>query len=514
MKLLQTGDSCAFSFLFTEYSDLTSKPPGYPQVKWCTSMGEFSIYRGEFTYMKLTNDGNIPGSTTGGSNLSSSNSIEIIKNFHYECLLQPYELYVGDESEVVIRIYNTTTKTMSILLDCKNSAAANPSINSIASSKSGSSIRPRLSTTSNISYANILATSSTTAITIPNNSGKNNNTTTNEEASVGKNTISAAVHFSHRGLCFSGLTFTPLGIIESGDFIDVTVTVYATCAGLHDLPTLYLIDSVTSERHPIVSACRILVHDSVEEGMEEEQEEDTLVAGGYEDKMDITSDSTVGSTAGVKDPLCTIQSPLPVAASALPSSTQPTAHSTTTPHTTTAISSSLPSASLTHTTTGEIEVPLPTPPTTTTPTVHNTTTTDIEVIYTPPPSSFPPPALLTVDEMDSRELASTSPGLLESIPPSPIASTTTTPSVPVKNVSADLAKFLEDSAREMNEFMGETEEPASSTSPFLDPSTTTTTGTSIGIAIDNDITTTATIAAVTASGVGEDNKETSDIILE
>ena len=506
LKLLQTGDSCAFSFLFTEYSDLTSKPPGYPQVKWCTSMGEFSIYRGEFTYMKLTNDGNIPGSTTaGGSNLSSSNSIEIIKNFHYECLLQPYELYVGDESEVVIRIYNTTTKTMSILLDCKNSAAANPSINSIASSKSGSSIRPRLSTTSNISYANILATSSTTAITVPNNSGKNNNTTTNDEASVGKNTISAAVHFSHRGLCFSGLTFTPLGIIESGDFIDVTVTVYATCAGLHDLPTLYLIDSVTSERHPIVSACRILVHDSVEEGMEEEQEEDTLVVGGYEDKMDITSDSTVGSTAGVKDTLCTTQSPLPVAVRALPSSTQPTTHSTTTPHTTTAINSSLPPASLTHTTTtttGEIEVPLPTPPTTSTPTVPNTTTADIEVTPTPLPSSFPPPALLTVDEVDSRELANTSPGLLESIPPSPIASTTTTPSVPVRNVSADLAKFLEDSAREMNELMGETEEPASSTSTFLDPST----GTSIGIAIDNDINTT--------SRVGEDNQETSDIILE
>jgi hypothetical protein len=163
-------------------------------------------------------------------------------------------MYVGEEASIVIRVHNTTQRAMSVHLDCKNSTAPNP--NTIGTSKSGASIRPRLSTTSSgASYANVLAAQNT-------NSASGGAGGRQDETSAGSG--AGAAQFSQRGLNFSGLTFTPLGIIESADFTDVTVSVYATSAGLHYLPTLYLIDSITGERHPIAAACRVLVHDSEE----------------------------------------------------------------------------------------------------------------------------------------------------------------------------------------------------------------------------------------------------------
>jgi hypothetical protein len=255
LKLLQTGESCAFSFVFTEYADLSGKPPGFPQVKWCTSMGEFSLYRGDFTYARNGSDNAQAGGVGDQSAGDSPRSIR------FECLTPPGEMYVGEEASIVIRVHNTTQRAMSVHLDCKNSAAPNP--NTIGTSKSGASMRPRLSTTSaGASYANVLAAPNSGAASTS-ASGRP------DEASSGSGSSSA--QFSQRGLNFSGLTFTPLGIIESADFTDITVSVYATSAGLHFLPTLYLIDSITGERHPIAAACRVLVHDS------EEWEED---AGG------------------------------------------------------------------------------------------------------------------------------------------------------------------------------------------------------------------------------------------
>jgi len=256
LKLLQTGESCAFSFAFTEYSDLTGKPPGFPQVKWCTSMGEFSIYRGDYTYPR----GATSSSPNTGNNGTVSTSEE--RSIRFECLTWPGDMYVGEEEEVVIRVYNSTPQAMSVHLDCKNSSAQNPTGNT-SSSKVGNSIRPRLSTTatsSGVSYANVL-TAPNPVLSTPRSEDPNGVGSSLGGSSAG----SGMLQYTHRGLSFSGLTFTPLGVLETGDFIDVTVRVYATSPGLHNLPTLYLIDSIKNDRHPIVSACRILVLDSEEE---------------------------------------------------------------------------------------------------------------------------------------------------------------------------------------------------------------------------------------------------------
>ena len=315
LNLLQTGESCAFAFAFTEYSDLSGKPPGYPQIKWCTSMGEFSTYRGEFSYPRVVASsstaaassnpplpqgspavGQAPGAVGSGS---GGSAVDVpSKSIRYEVLnnTQPSgassaatEMFIGEEREVVIRVYNITSRTMSVHLDCKNSGNNNNNAggaNSANSNRSknnnnGSDLRPRLLST-NTTSASVSAVSNSVAANSK-GTANNNNSNSNSKAEVD---VPVAYNYSllnnnidansannstsrYRGLCFCGLTFTPLGIIESLDFVDITVTVYATSAGLHDLPTLYVIDSIAGERHAVISACRIFVHDNEEEGDEE-----------------------------------------------------------------------------------------------------------------------------------------------------------------------------------------------------------------------------------------------------
>ena len=228
LKLLQTGESCAFAFMFTEFSDLSGKPPGFPQVKWSTSMGEFSYYRGDFTYLK--DSANAQAGAVAPMDPAN-------RPIRYECFAPQAEMFVGDEAEVVVRVYNTTSQAMSVHLDCKHAVshgAAQPS------GSGGNIIRPRLSVTPKTALLNA--------------AGK----------AVSDAAASSASSTSNRGLCFTGLTFTPLGIIESLDFVDVSVHVYATSAGLHDLPTFYISDSLAGETHAVVAACRVLVHDSEE----------------------------------------------------------------------------------------------------------------------------------------------------------------------------------------------------------------------------------------------------------
>jgi hypothetical protein len=253
LKLLHPNESCAFSFVFTEYADLSGKPPGFPQVKWCTSMGEFSIYRGDYTYPRT------PASNNSASNNANATGtgLDGLRGIRYECLSAPAEMYVGEEAEIVVRAFNTTSRAMSLHLDCKNTAAPNPqalggSVKSAAGG--GSGMRPRLSTTTH-SNAKVLAGG------VPSASQRGNDDANSATAAGNAN----AATTSHRGLSFSGLTFTPLGIVESSDFADVMVNVYATGPGLHDLPTLFLIDSLSGERHPVAAACRILVRDCEEE---------------------------------------------------------------------------------------------------------------------------------------------------------------------------------------------------------------------------------------------------------
>ena len=248
LKLLPPTESIAFAFMFTEYSDLSGRPPGFPQVKWCTSMGEFSYYRGDFTYSK------------SASNPAQEGLDQANNPIRYECFTRLTEMHVGDENEVTIRVFNTTANAMSVHLDCKNSVAPPAVVAAASSARVGGSntIRPRLSVHQ-----------------------KANISSERGSGDTGGNLAAS----TNRGLCFSGLTFTPLGIIESLDFVDVTVNVYATSSGLHDLPTFYIIDSITNDRHAVVAACRVLVLDS-EEWLEDGEAETEAAFGSPEETND------------------------------------------------------------------------------------------------------------------------------------------------------------------------------------------------------------------------------------
>lgn len=277
LKLLLPGESAAFAFMFTEYSDLSGRPPGFPQVKWCTSMGEFSFYRGEYTYPRTTSSSSTADSSSSSSSAvqaSGSAGSEALKSIRYECLSCPGELHVGDQVEIVIRVYNTTSRAMSVHLDCKAAVSTQQQSAGVGAGTSGktggsgsnSAMRPRLSTHSNnTTYANVLSSSSSTVAAVGASAASSGS-----RMMEGSSTA-AGVGAQCRGLCFSGLTFTPLGIIESLDFSDLSVHVYATSAGQHVMPTLYLIDSISGDRHPIEAACSVFVHDS-DEWIDEEEE--------------------------------------------------------------------------------------------------------------------------------------------------------------------------------------------------------------------------------------------------
>jgi len=351
--MLQTGESHAFAFRFTQYTDLSGRPPGYPQLKWCAGMGEFSVYRGEFTQMKtfsasftqfsIANAGGGGGGTQQqqlqnqqvDSGVATA-ATGIGKGIKYTCMSKPISsFYVGEEQEVVIRLVNTTQRTMSIHLDCKHSSSSNSSKHNssytshaadshhvsdhaashfaaynpitmggaLSSSNSSSSgniagdgnsaedLRPRLlssgapagSTSFNTLSSALTAAASGGGVagssTTSSYSGynKNNNSLTTSTLSASATAATAggrSVMHSYYGLCFTGLTFTPLGMLEGGDFLDVTVKICAISAGLHVLPTFYVIDSLSGEKYSVSNVCHLLIVDNIECEEEEEEEED------------------------------------------------------------------------------------------------------------------------------------------------------------------------------------------------------------------------------------------------
>jgi hypothetical protein len=115
-----------------------------------------------------------------------------------------------------------------------------------------------LNTTSSneVYYSN--ATCSNSNSNINNNGGSSSKTTTGGST---KSAVDSAAS-SCLGLCVTGLTYLSLGKIESGEFVDVNLAVFALCAGLHDLQGIYAVDSVTKQRYSSDSLCRVFVADS------------------------------------------------------------------------------------------------------------------------------------------------------------------------------------------------------------------------------------------------------------
>eukprot|EP01034_Spumella_vulgaris_P028356 gene28356-35195_t len=226
VHLLQPEESYSFAFMFADKEPLLlsggrAVTVGHPEVRWCATMGEFSVFRAEDTLLK--------GSAGGGgavSNLSSSNG-SVVRT---QCIACPSKVTVGQQFEVTLRVSNASPRPIPVRLICLNTTSSNE-----------------------VYYSN--ATCSNT---------NNANSGTSAKTSIGGSTKTGAGDVaspSCLGLCVIGLTYLSLGKIESGEFVDVHLTVFALCAGLHDLQGIYAVDSVTKQRYSSDSLCKVFVAD-------------------------------------------------------------------------------------------------------------------------------------------------------------------------------------------------------------------------------------------------------------
>jgi hypothetical protein len=192
---LQPDESYAFAFHFTKYDDLVGRIAGYPLIKWCSSLGEFSIFRGEDTTIKVT----------------QTPTALLPQPVKFLLVSSPSIVSIGDTFEIIVRIVNTTVYPWPLRLDCPNFL-----------------------------------------------SDDNNNNNNNEE---------------DPGLYFTEITAMNLGNLESNDFIDVNVTLYASIPGLFDLPYIYAVHAKTKERFSSGKLCSILVQETCNLTEEEEARE-------------------------------------------------------------------------------------------------------------------------------------------------------------------------------------------------------------------------------------------------
>jgi len=112
MHLLQPDESHAFSFVLSPCSpqDVTNMPRsvGCPQVRWCTNMGEFSLYKGEETLLKLP--------------LPSANPNPILLRIAVSHC--PAVCPVGVEFPLTLQVTNPSSQTLSLQLSCSSPSSA------------------------------------------------------------------------------------------------------------------------------------------------------------------------------------------------------------------------------------------------------------------------------------------------------------------------------------------------------------------------------------------------------
>ena len=330
LHILQTGESYAFAFQFTEYDQqhapsiaaataaASSQSPaiaggnsgaggsgsggrsvGFPVVRWCTCMGEFSVYRGEDTLLRGLTSG------AGGSNITSSSSrsstiAAALKPIKFLCQNPPQEVTVGDEFAVTVRIFNNSARAVALHQDCMcQTSVPGTAVNvdMSAARRRNNSItngRQRAGTLTGqplLSSAVVTASSASSAAA---------NAAANAAAQLlaEHNTLMDSSCSSMYGLCFTGLTYTALDIIDAGDYLDTTLTAYAMSAGLHELPTLRFIDAVSDEKYIAAGLCKVFVADNDEEEDDEEEEEEYDERESVRDNEECSSSNVEGVDVG------------------------------------------------------------------------------------------------------------------------------------------------------------------------------------------------------------------------
>lgn len=119
--LLQAGDSYSSSFASSSTGphsiDYRKNTVGYPVVRWCACMGEFSVFAGDYATMRgrqtalVSSDGKAEQGVGGG----------VVDWIKFQCVQGPTSILdVGDQFDITIRVYNYANRVVSLQLDCKN----------------------------------------------------------------------------------------------------------------------------------------------------------------------------------------------------------------------------------------------------------------------------------------------------------------------------------------------------------------------------------------------------------
>jgi len=117
--LLQAGDSYSSSFSSSSSAphsiDYRRNTVGYPVVRWCACMGEFSVFAGDNATMR--------GRPTAlvSSDGKAEQGVGVVDWIKFQCVQCPTSvLDVGDQFDITIRVYNYANRVVSLQLDCKN----------------------------------------------------------------------------------------------------------------------------------------------------------------------------------------------------------------------------------------------------------------------------------------------------------------------------------------------------------------------------------------------------------
>jgi hypothetical protein len=205
LLLLQPEESYAFAFKCKDYNHaLVGRIAGYPVIKWCNTMGETSVFRGEDTQIKssLTPTALLP------------------QPIKFLLLSAPSRVGMHEQFKIELRLHNTTSYTWPLLLECANNVKTKHVPGAISSADDAET---------------------------PEDTSSNNQ-------------ISAISGM--KGLYFTGVTSTNLGNINSNEFTDISIYLTAVAEGLHEIPPIFAIHTLTKEKYSSGKLAKVLVIDT------------------------------------------------------------------------------------------------------------------------------------------------------------------------------------------------------------------------------------------------------------
>jgi hypothetical protein len=200
---LLPDESYSCAFMFTKYDELVGRIVGYPVIRWCSSMGEASVFRGEDTQIRVSQ---VPTALL-------TQPIKFLLDAY------PSTVMVGETFEVSVRLLNSTIAPWPLSIDCSNDYVP---------------------TTDQYDHHYHHALDPSVAHARPD-------------------------RIPHRGLYYVETIAMEIGNLEGGDFTDLVLTVYAACPGLFELPPIYAIHSITKEKYPSGKLCTVLVQNHPED---------------------------------------------------------------------------------------------------------------------------------------------------------------------------------------------------------------------------------------------------------